>query len=457
MRSARRRKTYPSTPTAFESLEPRAMLAGLGPDSFSVLGSGTAVLPPAVSGTNLSGDSPTPGSSGNSASTIPSSGSNGAESTGLALPSNSGSGTGSSGSGGNSDPNSPVLSSQYTGGSNAGGQGTDANDSSTFGGSDLWLLYSAGLGAASSSTGGTDSSSSNLLALFSQYKDGASADGQGNDAGGTLSNADLWIFYRAGAGAGSSSGSTDGSLANDPTILAQYTGGSGIGRITPLVYQFGSDDGPGFHSGVWTGDDGAVQFVTVSEGEGAPPPKPDAAAASVGLFDWWRNLWRSVAKPATAPVDLPRGADIPALGLPDQLPATRPDGTLDPVLNNSVDQAAIAAGKLVFDPVTRSWTSPGGLEYGPRLFADGNAVNHVLDHLVPNSAKKRHTVFAVDRTKLIETIDEAFGKRDEGVLQGDYRKFEVEMGRVIGTNGETRIRILILDGTRKVITAYPIN
>lgn len=96
MRSARRGKTHPSTRTAFESLEPRAMLAGLGPDSFSALGSGNAVLLPGVSGTNLSGDGPAPNASGNSASIISSSVSSGTQPTGLALSSNFGSGAGSS-------------------------------------------------------------------------------------------------------------------------------------------------------------------------------------------------------------------------------------------------------------------------------------------------------------------------------------------------------------------------
>jgi filamentous hemagglutinin len=144
------------------------------------------------------------------------------------------------------------------------------------------------------------------------------------------------------------------------------------------------------------------------------------------------------------------------VGLPDQLPATRPDGSLDPAFNNSVDQAAIAAGKLVFDPVTRSWTSPGGLVYDSTS-KEGNRVNHVLSHLVPKPGKQDHTIFTVDRTKLIETIDEAFGKRGGGVLEGNLRVFEIDMGRQVGANGETRIRIIIRDGTRKVISAYPIQ
>jgi hypothetical protein len=73
-------------------------------------------------------------------------------------------------------------------------------------------------------------------------------------------------MYWSGAGAGSSSSHSDeGSLADDPTISAQYTGGSGIGRITPLVYNPESDGPPVFHSGVWTGDDGSVQFVQTAD------------------------------------------------------------------------------------------------------------------------------------------------------------------------------------------------
>jgi hypothetical protein len=43
--------------------------------------------------------------------------------------------------------------------------------------------------------------------------------------------------------------STDG-----PALSSQYTGGSGIGSITPSVYNPESDGPPVFHSGVFTGD-----------------------------------------------------------------------------------------------------------------------------------------------------------------------------------------------------------
>jgi hypothetical protein len=104
------------------------------------------------------------------------------------------------------------------------------------------------------------------LTLLSQYQEGSNVGGQGNGTVGTLTNADLWHMYWSGAGAGSSSSSSDeGSLTNDPTILAQYTGGSGIGGITPLVYNPQSDGSPVFQSGVWTGDDGSVQFVQTAD------------------------------------------------------------------------------------------------------------------------------------------------------------------------------------------------
>jgi hypothetical protein len=115
------------------------------------------------------------------------------------------------------------------------------------------------------------------LTLLSQYQEGSNVGGQGNGTGNTLSNADLWGMYWSGAGAGSSSASTEeGSIADYATISAQYTGGSGIGGITPLVYNPESDGPPVFHSGVFTGDHGSVQFVqtadTGSQNAGTDPP-----------------------------------------------------------------------------------------------------------------------------------------------------------------------------------------
>ena len=332
--SAKHHKTPPRTSTlctVIESLENRAMLAGLGQDSLSGLGSITAVLLPGVSsppGIVLTGGSPTLGSTagtGGSQSTGPmlfcgtgsgtgssSGGSSSSDPNGPVLLGGSGSGTGSSSSGSSSSaPNGPVLSSQYTGGSNTGGQGTGTSNSGTLSGSDLWLLYGAGLAASSSSSGTGGGSSSNRSPLLTQDTEGSSASGQGNGTVGTLSNAELWRLYWSGAGAGSSSGPANGSLANDPTISAKCTGGSGGGLVffvtgatgadaassgsqqrttgsttltladgqsplmtTLLVYQPGSDDGPGVVSGVWTGGDGGWQVVLAADGESGQSVQP---------------------------------------------------------------------------------------------------------------------------------------------------------------------------------------
>ena len=201
-----------------KSLEPRAMLAGVGPESWSAPGLAPAPLGTGAllsSGVILTCSSPTPGSSGTSSPPAPTAGS----------------------------------------GTSSGG--------------DLWDSYSAGSGAGGSTPGSTGGVSTDGPALSSQYNAGSGAGGQGNGTVGPLTNAELWRLYWSGAGAGSSSSSSDeGSLADDPTISAQYTGGSGIGRITPLVYNPESDGPPVFHSGVWTGDEGGVQFVNAGEPDG---------------------------------------------------------------------------------------------------------------------------------------------------------------------------------------------
>jgi hypothetical protein len=128
------------------------------------------------------------------------------------------------------------------------------------------------------------------LTLLSQYQEGSNVGRQGNGTVGTLTNAELWRLYWSGAGAGSSSASTDeGSLADYATISAQYTGGSGIGGITPSVYNPESDGPPVFHSGVFTGDHGSVQFVQTADtgnqgtGEGDASESDDKSRAR----SWW--------------------------------------------------------------------------------------------------------------------------------------------------------------------------
>ena len=182
----------PRTHAAIESLETRAMLAGVGPESWSAPGIAPAPLGTGAlfsSGVILTCSSPTPGSSGTASPPAPTSGS---------------------------------------GGSTAGG--------------DLWLAFSAGSGAG-----------------------------------------------------GSTSGSTGGVSTDGPALSSQYTGGSGIGRITPLVYNPESDGAPVFHSGVFTGDHGSVQFVQTGdtgnqgtgEGDGSQSDDKSRARSWWGIRGWF--------------------------------------------------------------------------------------------------------------------------------------------------------------------------
>lgn len=107
----------------------------------------------------------------------------------------------------------------------------------------------------------------------------------------------------------------------------------------------------------------------------------------------------------------------------------------------------------------KEWVSPAGLIYGPDKHL-GNKVLHVLDHLNPVSARttktSSQTVFSVTRNELLPLLDEACVNRGTAVT-GDAFRFEVPMGRVIGTNGEKTIRIVADPVTGRLVTAYPIK
>ncbi len=171
-------------------------------------------------------------------------------------------------------------------------------------------------------------------------------------------------------------------------------------------------------------------------------PSPDW---SKGLVFEEDDLSHNVSKfSGSAGVELLGGLWISKLGLANR------------TANSGLKSFVPNSGNLVFHPASNSWTSTAGLVYGQGS-KHGNRVKHVLDHLVPNASKTTNSVFSVDRTKLIGLIDEAFAKRGAGVLQANGNlKFEIDMGRIIGVKGETRIRLILEDGTNNVITAFPI-
>ena len=100
-----------------------------------------------------------------------------------------------------------------------------------------------------------------------------------------------------------------------------------------------------------------------------------------------------------------------------------------------------------------TWTSNEGLIYGQGS-KDGNRVKHVLQHTKPNPVKQKHTVFNVDKSELIGLIDEAWVNKKTPLLN-DPGTYLIDMGRIIGTNGENYIRLIVIPGTNKIISAYP--
>jgi hypothetical protein len=112
--------------------------------------------------------------------------------------------------------------------------------------------------------------------------------------------------------------------------------------------------------------------------------------------------------------------------------------------------------KLTYDKATKSWTTPEGLVYEPGS-KHGNRVKHVLDHAEANPNKPVHSVFDAARRDVLGLIDEAWTRRSgPGILQNNGNRYwSVDMGRRVGTAGETHIRIVVRDGTTKVITSYP--
>ena len=101
-----------------------------------------------------------------------------------------------------------------------------------------------------------------------------------------------------------------------------------------------------------------------------------------------------------------------------------------------------------------TFISKAGLIYGPDP-EFGNRLLHVAHHLTERPEKPKHTVFLGDLVNLILLLDEAWEKRGRP-FPDDELAYPTEMGRVIGKNGETIIRLVLLKkDTRLIKTAYP--
>ena len=79
----------------------------------------------------------------------------------------------------------------------------------------------------------------------------------------------------------------------------------------------------------------------------------------------------------------------------------------------------------------------------------------MLAHTKPDPKKPIHSVFNVDKGKILDLVDQAWSKRKKEV-PGEPGAFIISMKKAVGTNGERRIKIVVEPGTDKVVTAYPI-
>lgn len=115
-------------------------------------------------------------------------------------------------------------------------------------------------------------------------------------------------------------------------------------------------------------------------------------------------------------------------------------------------------GKLFY--ISGGWESTQGLIYEKTGFS-GNRVKHVLEHGTPDPMDPNHSVFNVSKKEILSLVDEAWSVRGniKPVQQSNGNEYyDIDIGnKAIGTNGETKIRIVVEQGMRVIVTAHPTN
>ena len=121
-----------------------------------------------------------------------------------------------------------------------------------------------------------------------------------------------------------------------------------------------------------------------------------------------------------------------------------------------LDGMAATYGLAKIAPDT--YLSPAGLVYGAitnSSYPEAHRLSHVLMHGLEDPVKATHSVFLGGTEDVVKLVDEAWLNR---TTTSDGRGFVVEMGHVVGSNGETHVRVVakeVVPGTFQVITAYP--
>jgi hypothetical protein len=102
-----------------------------------------------------------------------------------------------------------------------------------------------------------------------------------------------------------------------------------------------------------------------------------------------------------------------------------------------------------------TWESAGGLLYKGLDRAGRNRVEHVLRHAEADPSRINHTVFNVDRDKVLELVDEAWNMRGSPLVS-DAAVYIIPMSRTVGTAGENAVKIVVIRGTNQIVTSYPV-
>jgi hypothetical protein len=79
-----------------------------------------------------------------------------------------------------------------------------------------------------------------------------------------------------------------------------------------------------------------------------------------------------------------------------------------------------------------------------------------LGYVDSNDKKRNRTFFNVPSNEIIALIDEAWLTKGNHLVN-DPGTYVVNMRRIIGTNGESAIKIIVKPGTAEIKTAYPVS
>ncbi|WP_460624951.1 polymorphic toxin-type HINT domain-containing protein, partial [Kitasatospora kifunensis] len=237
-------------------------------------------------------------------------------------------------------------------------------------------------------------------------------------------------------------------IGDTVTATDPATGTTGAQRVEATIY---------------TPDDRDFTGLTI-----AAPDGSSSVITSTSHHPYWSQSahdWRDAA-------DLTIGDTLRTPGGQTvRITGTRHWTTLQPAYNLTVSNVhtyyvlAGATPVLVHNSSSPEWCpavfadlgngdflSPAGLLYAP------GKILHVLAHAAVNTSRATHTVFLEKNPiKLLDLVDDAWTMKSKAIrVPNDDAVWIVPMDKVIGTNGETFIRLAIDPGTNRILSAYPV-